>query len=154
MDVTTMSDSKVAKYEFSVSIRCPVEQLWSILVDEINAWWPNDFRALGEGSTLSLSPAPGGALLETDKNGGSLEWFRVQMTSPPNTLYLVGYLAPDWGGPTVSMLKLALTKSDEGSVLTVSDALMGNVTQKSATSASEGWKQVFGGGLKTYAESQ
>ena len=154
MDLTAMADTKIAKYEFSVPIRCPVEQLWSILADEIDAWWPSDFRALGEGSTLSLSLAPSGALLETDKNGGYLEWFRVQMVSPSDTLYLVGYLAPDWGGPTVSMLKLAFAQSDEGSILTVSDALMGNVTQKSANSALVGWKQVFGGGLKTYAETQ
>ena len=33
------------------------------------------------------------------EGGGSLRWFSVHMCKPGEALYLIGYLAPDWGGP-------------------------------------------------------
>ena len=102
---------------------------------------------------MQFSADKGGALLETSPNGASLEWYRVQMCEPGKSLYLVGYLAPDWGGPTTSMLKLALKAEEDCSILTVSDALLGNVTQNKANSAQDGWKELFGSGLKGCVES-
>jgi hypothetical protein len=50
------------------------------------------------------------------------------------------------------MLKLALKSRGEGCVLTVSDALLGNVTDNKAINAESGWKLLFESGLKSYAE--
>ncbi len=146
-------DSKIIKYQIEVPINRPVEQLWTVMTEEIDSWWMNDFRAMGDGSKVSLDPKVGGMLVESDGNGGSLEWYRVQMTAPPKSLYLIGYLAPDWGGPTTSMLKLALEADGAGSKLIISDALTGNVTDRSASAAMEGWQLLFGEGLKKYAEA-
>ncbi|WP_430416081.1 hypothetical protein [Parasphingorhabdus sp.] len=154
MNVVELSDAKIAKYQFEVPVKRSVEELWSVMIDEINGWWMHDFRALGEDSIISLNPETGGKLLETSPDGGSLEWYQVQMIVPKTSLYLVGYMAADWGGPTTSMLKLALEARGDDSVLIVSDALLGNVTENSTQSASDGWQMLFGDGLKKYAESK
>lgn len=91
-------------------------------------------------------------MIESAADGSSLEWYRVQMVSPGKSLYLVGYMAPDWGGPTTSMLKLTVEDRDNGGALIVSDALLGNVTEASANSAEGGWKMLFGDGLKEFVE--
>ena len=147
-------DAKIVKYEFEIPIKRKPEDVWELIVNDINAWWMNDFRALGEGSKMSFKAEAGGQLIETAADGTALEWYRVQMISPGKLLYLIGYMAPDWGGPTTSMLKLTVEERGGETVLIVSDALLGNVTQKSADSASSGWKMLFGEGLKAYAEGQ
>ncbi len=147
-----MLESKIFKYEFEMTINNSVKNVWQLLSSGINSWWMNDFRVLGENSTMSLNLQSGGALIEIAENGTTLEWYRVQMCMPGEFIYLVGYMAPDWGGPTVSMLKLALKSQGEGCVLTVSDALLGNVTDSKAINAESGWKLLFESGLKSYAE--
>lgn len=148
-----VADAKIIKYQFEVPIRRKPEDVWSLMTQSIDAWWMKDFRALGEGSTVSLRPETGGGLLETTPEGMSLEWYRVQMCIPGSALYLVGYMAPDWGGPTVSMLKLGIEAREEGSALIVSDALMGNVTEASGASAESGWKTLFGEAFQAFANS-
>jgi uncharacterized protein YndB with AHSA1/START domain len=146
------TDAKIFTYEFEVAIDRNPADIWSLITDEIDSWWMPDFRALGETSRVSLDAKPGGLLTEETPDGGFLEWYRVQMCSPGKSLYLVGYLAPDWGGPTLSMLKLGIDASAGASLLTVSDALLGNVSKASSASAQSGWNTLFGDGLKTYAE--
>jgi uncharacterized protein YndB with AHSA1/START domain len=153
MTEINVTDSKIIKYQFEVNIARAPGEVWPLMTEKIDAWWMNDFRALGEDSTVSLSPRTGGLLLEKSPGGGTLEWYKVQMCTPGAALYLVGYMAPDWGGPTISMLKLGLEEREQGSALIVSDALMGNVTESSAKSAASGWETLFGGGFKDYAQS-
>lgn len=147
------TDANIFKYQFEVPINRSAVDIWAIMIDEIDAWWMNDFRALGEGSKVTLNAETGGQLIERAADGSSLEWYRVQMVSPGKALHLVGYIAPDWGGPTTSMLKLAVEDRDNGGALIVSDALLGNVTEASAKSAEGGWKTLFGDGLKGLAEN-
>lgn len=147
------TDAKIIKFQFEVPIRRSPEDIWALMIHQIDAWWLLDFRALGEGSVVSLKAQTGGQLLETAPDGTCLEWYRVQMAVPEKALYLVGYMAPDWGGPTTSMLKLAVENRDGGGALVVSDALMGNVTEASANGAERGWRTLFEDGLKAVAEA-
>jgi len=151
--MSDLTNAKIIKYQFEVPIQRSASDIWSLMVDQIDHWWMNDFRALGEGSKVTLNAETGGQLIESAEDGSALEWYRVQMVSPGKSLYLVGYMAPDWGGPTTSMLKLAVEDRGEGGALIVSDALLGNVTERSASSAEGGWKMLFGDGLKGFAES-
>jgi len=148
-----MLESKIYKYDFTVTIQKKTELVWDLLINEINQWWLGDFRALGEESVISLDISAGGALNEQTKDGASLEWYRVQSVIPRDSIYLVGYMAPDWGGPTLSMLKLAVKSEGEYCVLSVSDTLMGNVSDSKAENAQSGWKLMFEDGFKTFAES-
>ncbi len=146
-----MLDSKIFKYGFDVPINQKADKLWSNLIEHIDAWWMNDFRALGEGSKVSLSLGENGVLVEKGTNGETLEWYRVQMCVPGKSIYLVGHVAPDWGGPTTSMLKLEIIEEDGGCRLAVSDALLGNVSKSKAEGAEDGWKQMFTA-FKAYCE--
>lgn len=150
--MSDLTDAKIIKYQFELPIKRSAADIWALMVDEIDRWWMDDFRALGEGSKVTLSAETGGQLIERAADGSILEWYRVQMVSPGKSLYLVGYMAPDWGGPTTSMLKLAVEDRDDGGALIVSDALLGNVTEASASSAEGGWKMLFGDGFKMFAE--
>ncbi len=151
--MSDLTDAKIIKYRFEVPIKRSAADIWALMIDEIDEWWMDDFRALGEGSKVTLNAEAGGQLTESGADNSSLEWYRVQMVSPGKSLYLVGYMAPDWGGPTTSMLKLTVEDRDSGGALIVSDALLGNVTEASASSAESGWKVLFGEGLKGFLET-
>ena len=146
------STASIFKYQFDIAINSPVSKVWATMFEQINDWWMADYRALGSDSVISLEAKTGSTLLESSADGSSLEWYRVQMCTPNQSLYLVGYLAPDWGGPTTSMLKLSLAEDGDNCVLTVSDALLGNVTENSANSAKNGWQEMFETGLKQFVE--
>lgn len=148
------SDAKIFKYSFELTINKPADTVWGIMCGQINEWWMNDFRVLGPESKVTLTASTGGTLLETDNNGQMLEWYRVQMCVPGESMYLVGYIAPDWGGPTTSMLKLELKPLGEKTVLTVTDALLGNVSETSTKNIQNGWFDMFSNGLKAFSESQ
>lgn len=144
--------ASIFEYSFDIEIERSVEHVWQVIFKQINNWWMKDYRALGENSEISLTPETGAALLESTETGESLEWYRVQMCVPLNSLYLVGNLAADWGGPTVSMLKLGLTQQEGNTLLTISDSLLGNVSAKAAENARSGWMEMFTKGLKEFAE--
>lgn len=153
MTDTDLLPTSIVRYAFALDVDCPASNLWDVMVSRIDEWWMQGYRALGEGSSMSLNAVAGGTLVEMLPNGTSLEWYRVQMCVPREALYLVGYFAPDWGGPSTSMLKLAIEAVDDtSSRLNVSDAIMGNVTKGSGTQAEAGWKELFGEGLKELAE--
>ena len=144
------SDASIFKYEFEVPLKKNSKVAWEALTSRINDWWMADFRVLGEDSVVTLTPEPGGGIVESNKAGDALEWYRVQMCSKGKSLYLVGYLAADWGGPTISMLKLEISSDGATSILKVSDALLGNVSDQAAKNAKEGWFLLFGKGYRTY----
>jgi hypothetical protein len=61
-------------------------------------------------------------------------------------------VAPDWGGPATTMLKLVLEERGDATLLRVSDALFGSVDAAQAATLREGWLALFGRGLKPHAE--
>ncbi|MEE4537735.1 MAG: hypothetical protein V2J51_04490 [Erythrobacter sp.] len=150
--MSELTDAKIIKYQFEVPIQRSASDIWPLMIDQIDDWWMDDFRALGEGSNLTLNAETGGQLIEIAADGSALEWYRVQMVVPGKALYLVGYMAPDWGGPTTSMLKLAIEEHRENCALVVSDALLGNVSEASASSAEGGWRTLFGDAFKAFVE--
>ena len=142
--------------EFNVEIAASGERVWRALFDDINLWWLPEFHVVGEGSTVAFDPSLGGhGLIETASDGSWLQWYSVQMYLPTQRkIYLVGHVAPDWGGPAISHLRLAVEETSGGSMLNVLDAQFGNVSDSSAQSSVNGWKQLFTDGLKTFVETQ
>ena len=139
-------------YELQISIDAPKAVVWRALTEETNAWWLPDFHMVGEGSVVSLEARAGGHLIESRAEGGSLLWYTVHMCVPEKSLHLVGFMAPEWGGPATTMLELSLKETDTGTRLVVRDALFGHVTESTAKSLEEGWGKLFGKGLKEHAE--
>jgi uncharacterized protein YndB with AHSA1/START domain len=143
---------RAKKYQLEIVIDAPREAVWRALVDETDAWWLPDFHMLGEGSVVTFDATAGGQLIERKEDGGSLLWYTVSMCTPGESLHLVGHMAPAFGGPSTTMLHLALTERDGATVLSVEDALFGHVTDASVSSLEAGWAQLFGDGLKRHVE--
>jgi len=150
----TASGAKCVQYELEIEINAPCERVWKAIVEETNLWWLPDFHMVAPDSIVTFDTSPGGrGLVETLENGGGLLWYSVQFCLPDQfMIYLVGHIAPDWGGPSTSNLKLAVEASDSGSVLRVTDAQHGNVDETSIESLSSGWKQLFTDGLREFVE--
>jgi uncharacterized protein YndB with AHSA1/START domain len=147
-----LGNAQRAHYQFEFIIQQSPQEVWNCLINDINQWWLDDFKTFGSDSVISLEANASGSLRETGSDGSSLDWYTVQMCVQNQSLYLVGYLAPDWGGPSISMLKLSIQKKGEGSLFTVSDGLIGNVSEKGASQTMEGWKTMFEESFKRHAE--
>lgn len=142
------------QYELEIPINAPCERVWKAIFDETNLWWLPDFHMTGAGSQLTFDSTPGGrGLVETRDDGSSLLWFHVHFLLPNVfTVYLVGHLAPDWGGPVTSHLKLALEGTESGCILKVTDAQEGRIDSKNVQSMQDGWTLLFTDGLKQFVE--
>lgn len=142
------------QYELEIEIEAPRERVWRAIFEESNMWWLPDFHVAGPDSIVTFDPNPGGkGLLEETSDGGGLQWYSVQMYAPSEfKVYLIGHIAPEWGGPTTSSLKLALLETDAGCVLQVTDARHGHVDETQVDSFEDGWLQLFTDGLKKFVE--
>ena len=143
------------QYELEIAIDATAARVWHAIFEETNAWWLPDFHMAGADSVVTFDPTPGGkGLQETNEEGGRLLWFQVQYYLPQEfKIYLVGHLAPDFGGPATTHLKLAVEPNGGSCVLKVTDALHGHVSEQTANSLQDGWHQLFGDGLKTHIEN-
>ncbi|NNF43037.1 MAG: hypothetical protein HKO59_05080 [Phycisphaerales bacterium] len=147
------SDAGIARYELEIEIDAPPDAVWSALVDETNAWWLPDFHMMGSGSVVTFEPHAGGGLIEKHADGGSLLWYTVQWIRPADrTVYLLGNIAPDWGGPTCSHFKLLVEARGDGSVLRATDAHLGNIDEKNLGSLASGWTTLFTDGLRAFVQ--
>lgn len=109
---------------------------------------------LGPDSIVTLEPHAGGRLFEA--NGDcELLWYHVLAIVPNESLSLVGYCTPDFGGPLTTMLTAKIRDGEEGMTdLRITDALIGRVTDGQITSLSSGWNQLFTDGLKGFVEKE
>ena len=88
-------------------------------------------------------------------SGEGLLWFTVHWINPAQqTLYVVGHIAPDWGGPATSNLKIWIEASADGCILRASDAHHGNISDENLNSLKSGWTMLFTDGLKNWVESK
>jgi len=144
------------QYELEIAIAASRAVVWTALIDETNAWWLPEFRMVNPASTVEFDVTAGGrGLIEFVPDGAFLSWYAVQMFLPERfKVYLVGNLAPEWGGPSTSNLCLALDEAEDGCLLKVSDAHHGRVDANSAESLKNGWQQLFGDGLRRYVEAR
>lgn len=145
----------VAMYELAITIEAPRERVWRAFFEETDAWWLPDFRMTGEGASVAFEPRAGGQLIETNPDGGSLLWYTIQSISPSMfTFYVTGHIAPDWGGPSTSMMKFTIEEGERpGScTLRITDSHHGHIDEKNLQSLHDGWTQMFTGGLKAFVE--
>jgi uncharacterized protein YndB with AHSA1/START domain len=139
--------------ELEVEIHAPSRRVWAALVDDTRGWWRKDFYALEDPVGMFLEPKAGGRLYEANQAGGEVLWATVIAVNPGRSLDFVGHLTAAYGGPTMTMLHLELEESGEGTLLKLSDSLLGRVDEGTAAEMKKGWWQLFGEGLKPYVES-
>lgn len=145
-----------AHYELEIAIDASRERVWEAIISETNAWWLPDFHMVGEGSTVHFDTRAGGTgLVESKEDGGNLLWYSVHSFQPEQfTIYLVGHIARDFGGPSTSHLKISVeADANGGSLVKVSDSHQGHVDEQNLNSLNEGWTQLFTEGLKAFVET-
>jgi uncharacterized protein YndB with AHSA1/START domain len=140
------------QYELAISIDAPRQRVWRALTDQLSSWWLPDFHMLGPDSLVTLEPRAGGRLYEQNGNQ-ELLWYNVLAIMPEESMSLVGYCTPDFGGPLTTMLTAKLRSENESTELSITDALYGRVTDQQVESLQSGWSQLFTAGLKGFVES-
>lgn len=154
-----MSDLSTAEfgchqYELEIAIKAPRQRVWDALIHETNGWWLPDFHMVGKDSVVEFDLSPGGrGLVEHLDGSGFLVWYEVQFYMPEQfTLHMVGNLAPEWGGPATTNMKVHVEESADGSLLKISDAHHGRIDRVRLGSQKDGWQQLFTDGLASHVE--
>ena len=153
MKNATLSEAGVARYELEVVIDAPRERVWKALTTQIDDWWLPAFHMVGEGSTISFGVEAGGQLIERIDGGASLLWGTVQMVVPGESIHLVGFSHPEWGGPATTLLRFGLEERDGATAVTLTDAIHGRIDEGNLASVREGWQELLGNGLKAFVET-
>ena len=148
----TLQETRAVTYHLEIPIDAPPDVVWRSLTEATNAWWLEDFHMTGPESVVTLDAEAGGRLIEHSEGGASLLWYTVQLAVPGASLDLVGHVSAQFGGPATTMLRLALEPHDGGTLLRVTDSLVGHVSDDTVKSLESGWTQLFGEGLKAHAE--
>ncbi len=145
------SEIRCVQYGFELSISASKSRVWRALTDQLSTWWLPTFHMLGEESEIYLEPRAGGRLYETNGKR-ELLWYNVALIDPDHLITLVGHCSPEYGGPSTSMLTVKLDEQSAQTILRVSDALYGRVSDGHVQSLESGWMQLFDEGLKRFAE--
>ncbi len=145
-------EARAVIYQLEIPIDAPREKVWASLVDETNAWWLPDFHMAGAGSVVSFEAKAGGQLVEHHDDGTGLLWYTVTWVKPGEQISLTGGLNHRYGGPATTMLEFTLKERGGGTLLELTDALYGRVTDGAANSLQEGWQLLMTDGLKAHAE--
>lgn len=150
-----ISGAACCQFELEIAIGASRERVWRAIFEETDLWWLPDFHMVGADSKVTFDCRPGGrGLVEETASGGGLLWYSVQMYLPEQfEVYLIGHVAPEWGGPATSSLKLALAETESGCLLQVTDARHGHVDEQQLQSTHDGWHQLFTAGLQQFVES-
>ena len=149
------SETGCVQYELEINIKAERQAVWKAIVEETNVWWLPDFHMVDEASTVEFDIRPGGhGLIEHRDNGAFLVWYSVQFYQPEQfKIYVIGNVAPEWGGPSTSHLCLSLEEHHDGCILKVSDAHHGCINVAYVNSLKDGWGRLFGEGLRHHVES-
>jgi uncharacterized protein YndB with AHSA1/START domain len=143
-----------ASVALEVVIDAPRERVWKSLVLETDRWWLKDFYATQQPQGIYLEPRPGGRLYELGEGDAGVLWYTVIEVAPPEVLSLSGDLAPPYGGPATSLVRLQLEEINARQTrLKLRDSLFGVVNRQTEESIEKGWRALFGEGLKPHAEA-
>jgi DNA-binding transcriptional ArsR family regulator/uncharacterized protein YndB with AHSA1/START domain len=141
----------------TVSLEIPIAatpaRVWQALTEQMELWWPADFRAATDSLHMSFDATIGGRILEQGKNGSGVIWYTVYGIAPGVSVDMVGQLSPAFGGPAQSLLRLELREQGHQTMLVLTDAVVGNVGARSAESLQSGWKAIFDDAFKSFVES-
>ena len=145
--------ARVLTLELEIPIHAPREKVWRMLTEEIHQWWPRDFYASSNPKAMRFETKLGGRLYEESADGGGVLWYTVIAVTPGVSVDLAGNLTTAFGGPAQTLLRLALREQGDQTVLELSDAVVGNVGDRTAATLEEGWRALFEAGLKQFVEA-
>jgi DNA-binding transcriptional ArsR family regulator len=122
-------------------LRASQLQVFTALTEHIDAWWGQTYRQTGAGSTLSLEPYIGAALVETASDGHAVIWGRIEELHAPSRLSLSGRFAV--GGAVAGRVDFALEPCAEGCNLSVTHRAVGAIPDVMRERFVAGWKDLL-----------
>jgi uncharacterized protein YndB with AHSA1/START domain len=135
-----------------ITIAAPLERVWTALTQNVGLWWPREFLVAADPQQMQFEPRLGGRLFEEGTRGGGVIWYTVYGITPTESIDLVGHLSPAYGGPAQSLLRLVLREEGAHTILSLTDAVVGNVRPTSLASLDDGWRAIFERGFKPFVE--
>ena len=130
-----------ARLEYT--LHAPPAKVWSALVKNTAAWWPQTFYTSPKTKRFVIEPRLGGIMGEIAGPGEGLVWYRVIGVEKNVSLLLAGHLLPPWAGPTNSMLRLTLAPVGKNDTkLELTEYTFGVLGDCQTV---EGWRELFGG---------
>jgi hypothetical protein len=134
-----------------LEIARPHPAVWRGFTRDIQAWWPKDFYGSASPKRMVFELKPGGRLYEDAGDGNGLVWYQVIALDAPNSITLSGFIAPPFGGPATSLLRVAFSaRGKSATVMDITDSSFGCVGDPKATA--EGWRLIFQGGFQAWIE--
>jgi DNA-binding transcriptional ArsR family regulator/uncharacterized protein YndB with AHSA1/START domain len=146
--------ARTDQVELEIPIAAPPERVWHALCRDIQGWWPQSYLVGSAVRGLHLEPRVGGRLYEDWGDGAGVLWYTVVAVDAPRSMHLSGTLFPAFGGPALSFLSLTLEPRGPRTLLKLSDAVLGRVGPDSGRERTEGWRDLFEGGLKRFVEGE
>jgi DNA-binding transcriptional ArsR family regulator len=152
--VNALMDRKIETINtmLEVTMSADIPHTWKCLISDINLWWRKDFYTSPKTQAFILEPRVGGRMYEDYGNDEGLLWANVIVLDAPFVLELKGHLTPQFGGPAVSFLRLSLKEASGRTTLTLSDTVLGAVSEKTQADLKEGWGLLFGESFARYVE--
>ncbi len=148
---TSSTPVSAATHRLTLEIARPHQAVWRGFTHDIHAWWPQDFYAGPSPQRMVFELKPGGRLYEDAGDGNGLVWYQVIALDAPNSITLSGFIAPPFGGPATSLLRVTFSaRGKSATVMDITDSSFGCVGDPKTTA--EGWKLLFQGGFKAWIE--
>jgi hypothetical protein len=142
---------ETATHRLTLEIAQPHAAVWKSFTSEIDSWWPRDFRATEPPQRMVFEVKPGGRLYEDAGAGNGLLWYHVIGLDAPHSISLAGFVAPPFGGPAASLLRIAFSaQRASATVMEVTDSTFGCLGDPASTA--EGWRLLFEDGFKSWIE--
>lgn len=136
-----------------VAINAPRDRVWHAMLNEMSLWWPKDCLALDGAEKMEFEPWAGGRQFVTNAQGHQILWGQVLMIIPQETIDIVGYTMPQYGGPSTWMWRMAVADGAEGGTnFSLTNSIVGRADEESIGGTIEGWTAIFAG-LKEYCEA-
>src|SRR3954468_177221 len=142
---------RAATHRLTLEIARPRGAVWKAFTRDIHSWWPKEFYATAAPEKIIFEVKPGGRLYEDAGNGNGLVWYHVLAVDAPNSITMSGFIAPPFGGPATSLLRVEFSgrpKSKNTTQMEVTDSTFGRLGDPNATE--EGWRMLFEGGFKKW----
>jgi uncharacterized protein YndB with AHSA1/START domain len=140
-----------ATHRISLEIAKPHAAVWKAFTGDVHRWWPKDFYATESTKRIVFEVKPGGRLYEDAGDGNGLVWYHVIAVDAPNAITMSGFIAPPFGGPATSLLRVAFSPRGRSvTEMEITDSTFGCLGD--AKSTEEGWRMLFEGGFKNWVE--
>lgn len=144
---------RAVTHRLTLEIAKPHAAVWKAFTGDIHSWWPKDFYATESAKRIVFEVKPGGRLYEDAGDGNGLVWYHVIALDAPNSVSLSGFIAPPFGGPATSLLRVTFSaQGKSATVMEVTDSTFGCLGDPNATE--EGWRMLFEGGFKAWVEGK